>query len=88
MEIVNNIMGALLMSTLARLARQPGLVHGKEILPGKLGRPAVELYVLTNENGRGLAITNYGGAVVSLKVPDRSGKLADIVLGMTAPMGT
>lgn len=41
----------------------------------------VELYLLTNKNGIEAAITNYGGAVVSLKVPDRSGKLGDVVLG-------
>ena len=42
---------------------------------------AVELYVLTNKNGMEVAITNYGGAVVSIKVPDRNGKLGDVVLG-------
>jgi aldose 1-epimerase len=42
---------------------------------------AVDLYVLTNKNGMEVAITNYGGAVVSVKVPDRKGKMADVVLG-------
>src|SRR6516164_9457536 len=42
---------------------------------------AVDLYVLRNKSGMEVAITNYGGAVVSLKVPDRAGKLADVVLG-------
>src|SRR5262245_923172 len=42
---------------------------------------AVDLYVLKNKSGMEVSITNYGGAVVSLKVPDRSGKLADVVLG-------
>ena len=42
---------------------------------------AVELYVLTNKNGMEVAITTYGGAVVSIKVPDRNGKLGDVVLG-------
>jgi aldose 1-epimerase len=41
----------------------------------------VDLYTLTNKNGVEAAITNYGGAVVSIKVPDRHGKLEDIVLG-------
>src|SRR5450432_3248161 len=44
------------------------------------GQP-VELYVLTNQKGMSVAITNYGGTVVSLKVPDRSGNSADVVLG-------
>ena len=42
---------------------------------------AVELYTLTNASGVEARIMTYGGAVVSLKVPDRSGKLADVVLG-------
>jgi aldose 1-epimerase len=44
------------------------------------GQP-VDLYVLTNQSGVEVAIINYGGAVVSLKVPDKSGKVADVVLG-------
>jgi aldose 1-epimerase len=44
------------------------------------GQP-VDLYILTNKNGMEAAITNYGGTVVSLKVPDRNGKFEDVVLG-------
>ena len=40
----------------------------------------VYLYTLTN-NGAELSITNYGGAVTSIKVPDRNGVLGDVVLG-------
>ena len=42
---------------------------------------AVLLYTLTNDNGVEVKITNYGGIVVSLLVPDRNGKLDDVVLG-------
>ena len=41
----------------------------------------VALFTLANSNGVEIKITNYGGIVVSLKVPDRRGKLADVVLG-------
>src|SRR5882672_5688605 len=44
------------------------------------GEP-VDLYILGNKNGVEAAITNYGGTVVSLKVPDRQGKFDDVVLG-------
>jgi aldose 1-epimerase len=40
-----------------------------------------DLYILTNKNGVEAAITNYGGTVVTLKVPDRQGKIEDVVLG-------
>lgn len=42
---------------------------------------AVDLYTLTNSAGMRADITNYGGIVVSLFVPDRQGHLADVVLG-------
>jgi aldose 1-epimerase len=41
----------------------------------------VELYTLTNSNGVEARIITYGGIVVSLKVPDRNGRLEDVVLG-------
>jgi aldose 1-epimerase len=42
---------------------------------------AVNLYTLTNRSGMQVAITNYGGRIVSILAPDRDGKLADVVLG-------
>jgi aldose 1-epimerase len=49
---------------------------------GKLqdGRSA-DLYTLTNNHGMEAAITNFGATLVWLKVPDKSGKSGDIVLG-------
>ena len=41
----------------------------------------VKLFTLTNANGLEACITNFGGRVVSLMVPDRDGKLTDVVLG-------
>src|SRR2546421_9509723 len=74
--------GALLMTTLGAIAATPRLGSTMKKSFGKTpdGQP-VDLYVLTNISGAEVSITNYGGAVVSLKVPDRSGKLADVVLG-------
>jgi len=39
------------------------------------------LYTLTNAKGMKVEITNYGGIVTSIIVPDREGKLADVALG-------
>lgn len=44
------------------------------------GRP-VELHTLRNVHGVEARISNYGGIVTSLKVPDREGRLGDVVLG-------
>lgn len=39
------------------------------------------LYTLTNENGMEVCITNFGGRIVSICVPDRNGDFKDVVLG-------
>lgn len=39
------------------------------------------LYTLTNPAGTEVCITNFGGRVVSLMVPDKNGALKDVVLG-------
>lgn len=40
----------------------------------------VKLYTLKNANGMEVCITNYGGRIVSLCVPDKDGNLTDVVL--------
>ncbi|WP_226390277.1 aldose epimerase family protein [Penaeicola halotolerans] len=44
------------------------------------GKP-VQLYTLKNSKGIEMTVSNFGAKVVTLFVPDRDGKLADIVLG-------
>ena len=46
-----------------------------------IGGKQAKLFTLTNKNGIEMSVTNYGGRIVSLMVPDRSGRLEDIVLG-------
>jgi aldose 1-epimerase len=50
------------------------------------GEP-VDLYVLTNKAGFEVAITNYGGTLVSIKAPDRKGQFADVILGYDTVTG-
>jgi aldose 1-epimerase len=42
---------------------------------------AVSRFVLTNNKGVEAVVISYGATLVSLKVPDRTGKISDIVLG-------
>lgn len=49
----------------------------RDTLDGKI----TDLYILKNANGMTAAITNYGGRVVSLLVPDKNGDLKDISIG-------
>lgn len=44
------------------------------------GKPT-HLYVLSNSRGMEVCITNYGGRVVSMLVPDKDGGWRDVVLG-------
>jgi aldose 1-epimerase len=41
----------------------------------------MSLYTLKNSNGATMKVINYGGIITSLTVPDRAGKMGDIVLG-------
>jgi aldose 1-epimerase len=54
-------------------------IHYK--LWGKADGKEVRLYKLTNAKGMEVEITNYGGIVVSIKAPDRTGKIENIALG-------
>ena len=47
------------------------MVQGKE----------TDLYTLTNAQGMEVSITNYGGSLVSLMVPDREGNMANVIQG-------
>ena len=62
-----------------RAAAKPGIKMSEF---GKMpDGQTVDLYTLNNSSGMRVAITNYGGRVVSLIVPDRNGRMDDIVLG-------
>ncbi|HEX8348882.1 MAG TPA: hypothetical protein VF598_02900, partial [Hymenobacter sp.] len=47
----------------------------------------VQLFTLTNAHGLKATITNYGGTVTSLLVPDKQGKLGNVVLGFNDMSG-
>ena len=42
---------------------------------------SVHLFTFTNDQGMEVKIINYGGIIASIVVPDRDGKLADVVHG-------
>src|SRR6267154_6781196 len=48
---------------------------------GQAGEQQVEIYTLTNAHGVEARIMTYGASIVSLKTPDRRGRLKNIVLG-------
>jgi aldose 1-epimerase len=52
-----------------------------EISWGIDGGKAVKLFTLTNKNGMEVKIMNFGAVINSIVVPDRNGKMENIVLG-------
>ena len=46
---------------------------------------AIVLYTLRNAQGAEVRLSNYGATVVAVTVPDREGRMADVVLGYAAP---
>jgi aldose 1-epimerase len=70
----------LLAATLLAAAADASHVRKAPFGQTAEGRP-VALYTLTGRNGVEAGIMTYGATLVSLKVPDREGRLANVVLG-------
>lgn len=49
--------------------------------PAKFQTDSTALYVLRNKNDMEVCITNFGGRIVSIMVPDRNGRPTDVALG-------
>ncbi len=45
------------------------------------------LYTMTNKNGMSVSITDFGAAIVSVKVPDKNGRIDDVTLGFPTVEG-
>jgi len=73
------IAGSLLLMAACAREREASI---KRAPFGKLpDGTAVEVFTLTNTHGVEVRAISYGGIIVSLRVPDRSGHLDDVVLG-------
>ncbi len=56
-------------------------IPAKESFEQTIDGKKTDLFILKNKKNAEVAITNYGGRVVSLLVPDKDGKIIDIVNG-------
>jgi len=72
---------AMPMTFVARAFSAGGTVAKKEVFGKTPDGKTVDLYTLTNSHGMEVRAMTYGGIIVSLRVPDKSGKVADVVLG-------
>ena len=53
----------------------------KKLFEKEINGKQTTLFTLQNKNGMKVTLTNYGGKIVNIWVPDKNGKLADILLG-------
>jgi aldose 1-epimerase len=75
---VGSIQGSEKMNTTSSIT-------STELKPTDFGRTTdgqpVEIYTLVNKNGASAKVTTYGATVTELHMPDKAGKMADVVLG-------
>jgi aldose 1-epimerase len=53
----------------------------REDFQTRINGKETDLYILRNKEGNEVAITNYGGAIVAIMVPDKNGNLANVIQG-------
>lgn len=83
------IMGVFSIMQTPEFAQQTVTRSEREIKTEISGRNSsgeeIKIFTLTNRGGMSIKITNYGGIVTDISVPDRNGNTANVVLGFASP---
>lgn len=80
--IIEKLLAALVLCAAVAAFGAGTKSKSEAVVFGKTGDGKMaHLYVLKNKNGMEAAISDFGATLVSLKVPDRHRKFADVVLG-------
>ena len=74
-------MRGLVCWLMAAFTAVPAVAQSKQPWGKTAEGDSVFLYTLSNSHGMKARISNFGALLVSLKAPDRAGRLADVVLG-------
>ncbi len=72
---------SLAMPRLAEKSAEMAKSMVKKVFGTTADGKTADLYTLKNKNGMQVSITNFGATVVSIIVPDKAGKMADVALG-------
>ena len=78
------LIGAVALLAACNLKKEPVLTASglnPENFVGTYNDAPTALYTLTNANGMEVCVTNFGGRIVSILVPDNKGRMQDVVLG-------
>ena len=82
---VNKFFGAAIAAlSIVACSTKPALTLSgldPQAFVGEKDGKATALYTLTNANGMEVCITNFGGRLVSVMVPDKDGNMVDVILG-------
>ena len=83
MKLLKILIGTALLSLMIACQKDKDLISGlnPEDFVTEINDKPTALYVLRNKNGMEVALTNYGGRIISIMVPDKDGKYRDVVLG-------
>ena len=80
----NNSSNNSITSSTDSTSKTKPMIPDKKNFEDTVDGKQTNLYVLKNHNGMTAAITNYGGRLVSLLVPDKDGKMTDVVVGFNS----
>jgi aldose 1-epimerase len=91
MKIYHSIFAIMLVLISTPALPQEPAMSAQSIVTKPFGKTSegtdVHLYILQNKSGAKVSITDYGATIAAIQVPDRSGKLADVVLGYDSLQG-
>jgi aldose 1-epimerase len=74
-------LGLLALTTVASCVAQGSKPISKEPFGKTADGHELSLYTLQSPSGMKVTITNFGGVITTIQVPDRTGKMGDVVLG-------
>lgn len=80
-KIISGMAAAVLVNSCVQAPSQTLSGLSRDDFKSEINGKATDLYTLANANGMEVCVTNLGGRIVSVMVPDRNGEMKDVVLG-------
>ncbi len=85
MKLINIVLSiALLFGCSLTQKKKIKMTYKKSDFETVIDGKSVRLFTMENENGMLVTLTNYGAKIVSIFVPDKKGRFADVMLGFNS----
>ncbi len=78
------LMIAVLTACTEKTQKQIDMPYSESDFESEIKGKPTRMFTLKNENGMVVTLTNYGAKIISVYAPDKSGNLADVVLGFNS----